>query len=222
MKPHESNLYIVGAGDLVREIIWLVRCLSSAWQIKGVLTDKSEQYGVDFGGVSVVGSHRDWKQFSNASFIVSVGSPDLKNRLIEEMKESGCPKFATLVHPSAQIGERVHIGKGSVITSNCVLTVDISIGEHTLINLASSVGHDVTIGNCCNISPHSAISGNVTIGDNAVLGTSSVVVPGVALGQGCFVGAGSVVTKNVREYTLVMGVPAKKIRALQPPNVCDS
>ncbi len=38
-----------------------------------------------------------------------------------------------------------------------------------------------------------------------------MIMPGVTLGRGCVVGAGSVVTKDVPPYTIVAGVPAKKI-----------
>jgi acetyltransferase-like isoleucine patch superfamily enzyme len=51
----------------------------------------------------------------------------------------------------------------------------------------------------------------VVIEDDCWLGANVVINPGVTVGRGCIVGANSVVTKNVAPYTVVAGVPAKKI-----------
>lgn len=47
------------------------------------------------------------------------------------------------------------------------------------------------------------------IGNNVFLGANAVVLPGVTIGDGAIIGAGSVVTKNVLEYTVYAGNPAK-------------
>jgi len=52
----------------------------------------------------------------------------------------------------------------------------------------------------------------VTICDDVWLGRNVIVMPGVTIGKGAIVGAGSVVTKNVGEYQIVGGVPAKVIK----------
>lgn len=49
------------------------------------------------------------------------------------------------------------------------------------------------------------------IGNKVFLGANSVVLPGVTIGDGAIVGAGAVVTKDVRPYTVVVGVPALEI-----------
>ncbi len=52
----------------------------------------------------------------------------------------------------------------------------------------------------------------VVIGDNVWLGDSVVVLPGVTIGKGSVVGSNSVVTKNIPEYSIAVGVPAKVIK----------
>ncbi|MCU4674824.1 acyltransferase [Catenovulum sp. 2E275] len=52
----------------------------------------------------------------------------------------------------------------------------------------------------------------VVIGDDVWLGRNVVVMPGVSIGKGVIVGAGAVVTKNVPDYAIVAGVPAKVIK----------
>lgn len=54
--------------------------------------------------------------------------------------------------------------------------------------------------------------GTLVIGNDVWIGDSVIILPGVQVGDGAVVGAGSVVTKNVPPYTIVGGVPAKKIK----------
>lgn len=53
--------------------------------------------------------------------------------------------------------------------------------------------------------------GPVNIGDRAYIATRSTILPGVSIGKGAVVAAGAVVTKDVQEYSIVAGVPARKI-----------
>lgn len=49
----------------------------------------------------------------------------------------------------------------------------------------------------------------VTIGNDVWIGTRSIIMPGVCIGNGVIVGAGAVVTRNVPDYAVVGGVPAR-------------
>lgn len=53
--------------------------------------------------------------------------------------------------------------------------------------------------------------GRIEIGEETFVGARSIIMPGVKIGRNCVVAAGSVVTKDVPDYTVVAGVPAKKI-----------
>lgn len=52
----------------------------------------------------------------------------------------------------------------------------------------------------------------VRIGRHVIIGTGSTILPGVHLNDGCVVGAMSLVKKDVAEWTMVAGIPAKKIK----------
>jgi maltose O-acetyltransferase len=57
----------------------------------------------------------------------------------------------------------------------------------------------------------SAITASVEIGDYVFIGPRAIILPGVTIGKGAVVAAGAVVTKNVPEFAVVGGVPAKVI-----------
>ena len=52
----------------------------------------------------------------------------------------------------------------------------------------------------------------VIIKDDVWIGVNATILPGVTVGKGSVIGAGAVVTKDVKPYTVVGGVPAKKIK----------
>lgn len=58
---------------------------------------------------------------------------------------------------------------------------------------------------------YKTVKEQVTINDLASVGSCSIILPGVNVGEGAVVAAGSVVTKDVEAYTIVAGVPARKI-----------
>ena len=106
---------------------------------------------------------------------------------------------------------------GVVIGNNCI------IGDTCFLDGRSglTLGDNVNVGSHVSIytrqhavdSPTFAeIGAPVTIGDYAWIASHAIVLPGVTIGAGAVVAAGSVVTKDVAEYTLVGGNPARKIR----------
>lgn len=63
--------------------------------------------------------------------------------------------------------------------------------------------------------------GKVTIKNNAWLGLNVTICPGVTIGEYAVVAAGAVVTKDVPDYAVVGGVPAKVIKMLDPEKMKD-
>ncbi|MEP7454854.1 DapH/DapD/GlmU-related protein [Phyllobacterium sp. SB3] len=61
----------------------------------------------------------------------------------------------------------------------------------------------------------------VTIGHDVWIGHGATVLPGVSVGDGAVIGAGAVVSKDVAPYTIVGGVPAKKIRDRFDPSIAE-
>ncbi len=99
--------------------------------------------------------------------------------------------------------DRIEIGARSNVQDNS--TVHTDLGEPTI------VGEDVTIG-------HNALVHSSVIENNVLIGQAAVLVGGCAVGTGTIVGAGAVVTERttVPPHSLVVGVPAKVVRAARP------
>lgn len=84
----------------------------------------------------------------------------------------------------------------------------ITIGKNFVSSLNSMIiAHDASLYN--HIKKHRVEE--IVIGDNVFLGAGAIILPGVHVGDGAIIGAGSIVTKDVNEYTVVAGNPAKFI-----------
>jgi acetyltransferase-like isoleucine patch superfamily enzyme len=130
------------------------------------------------------------------------------------------------IHPSAHLhmGTQffnpagVKIGQGSIVGQNAFLDGrdNLTIGKY--VDIASEVmiynsEHDI------NSEYFEAKNNPVEIGDFVFIGPRAIILPGVKIGKGAVIAAGAVVTKDVEEFKIVGGVPAKEIgeRQLKDP-----
>lgn len=136
-----------------------------------------------------------------------------------------------------RIGEGSSIRKGTVVAvASKKVESFITVGSNTYIgennNLRAADGI-IEIGNGCLISQGITIvtsnhdikkslpisqqswvskKGKITISDDVWIGANAVILPDVTIGKGAVVAAGSVVTKDIPEYSIVAGIPAKIIK----------
>jgi UDP-3-O-[3-hydroxymyristoyl] glucosamine N-acyltransferase len=105
----------------------------------------------------------------------------------------------------------IEIGEGSFIGANCILTTNIKIGKHAILNRGNQIGHDCLIGNYFSAMPGAIVSGNVLIGDRVYLGTNSSIIEKKELTNDVTIGAGGVVIRNIEDKGVYVGVPVKKV-----------
>lgn len=212
-----NELIIVGGGGLAREVLWLaMESQSAPWKILGFLDDNEALQGRSLCQLPVLGSVADCVKYRDAHFVVAVGSPRVRRRIVQKMEDLGVRRFATLVHKSVTMSRFVDLGEGCMVTAGSVLTTQVRLGRHVIVNLSSTVGHDVIMGDFCTLSPNVSISGNVTLEEGVELGTGALVIQGLTLARGSFIGAGAVVSKNIPADVLAVGLPARQIKTLEP------
>ena len=137
-----------------------------------------------------------------------------------------------------QIREDVVIGAQCVFGKNVYVDAGVRIGSRVKIQNNVSVFHGVTIEDGVFVGPHVCFTNDLvprainpdgtlksasdwivtetTVGYGAAIGANATIVCGVKIGAWAIVGSGSVVTKDVPDYALVVGCPAKVIGWVAP------
>ena len=109
-----------------------------------------------------------------------------------------------------RIGDRCLIGRGSGIVGHLSVTIgnDVWTGHHVYITDQNHGYEDVSRPISLQSQPERAVS----IGDGSWLGHGTVVLPGVTIGRHVAVGANSVVTRDIPDYSVAVGNPARVIK----------
>jgi len=112
-------------------------------------------------------------------------------------------------------GKHTKIGKNVFINFDCVfldlggITIEDNVLIAPKVSLLSE-GHSISPG-----ERQSLVPGHIHIRKNAWIGAGATILPGVTIGENAIVAAGAVVSKNVPANTIVGGIPAKIIKAIE-------
>ncbi len=143
-----------------------------------------------------------------------------------------------VIYAGNKIGENFQTGHGVMIRELNEIGDDVSIGTHSIIEHHVFLGNGVRIHSNVFIPEYSRVEDGAWIGPNVVftnaryplsagvkqnlkgpsimagakIGANSTLLPGVRIGVGALIGAGSVVTKDVPDYAVFVGNPARFVR----------
>lgn len=207
-----KDIVIVGAGGFGREVLWLIEQINKntlEWNFLGFIDDGKDIHE-KINGYPVLGK-MDWLLDKSIYVVFAIGDPLVKKSLVEKLKNTG-NKYPVLIHPSINMSKTNQIEEGTIICEGSILTVNIRIGKHVIINLDTTMGHDVVIEDYCTILPSVNVSGNVHLKENVMIGTGSQIIQNIEVGHNSIIGAGSVVNKSIDANVVAVGVPARVIK----------
>ena len=142
-----------------------------------------------------------------------------------------------VIDSGCQIGDGTKIWHFSHIMSGCIIGQQCSIGQNVVISPEVSIGNRVKIQNNVSVYTGVVCEDDVFLGPSAVftnvinprsaivrkneykativrkgatIGANATIVCGITIGKFAFIGAGAVVTKNIPDYALVVGNPARQ------------
>lgn len=160
----------------------------------------------------VVEGTQPLSSFDPIEYQVMVAIGDSKHRYDMVQKLPKQTKYFTFIHPTALIMNAVEIGEGSFIGAYTILTTNIKIGKHALLNRGNQIGHDCIIGDYFSAMPGAIVSGNVIVYDCVYIGSNSTIKEKISVHSLTTVGINAGVVKHIEEPGTYVGVPAKKIR----------
>lgn len=176
-------MQIIGKGGFAREVSAYLQCL-------GV---KSEMY-----------THDECPEHGKK--IIAIGSVEARKYVSEW--------FGQVLFECLDFGptfsQRI-TSEGTIICPGAIITTNVTVGRHVIVNLNATIGHDCQIGDFVTISPGAHLSGNVKVGNLCYIGTGAVIREKITICDGVTIGAGSAVVNDITEPGTYVGVPAKKI-----------
>lgn len=216
------ELLIVGAGGFARETAQAVAAINAVavntgrpiWRLLGFLDDDPLLHGRRVDGLPVIGGADLVESLPQAQLVVCVGNPrryDTRMRIVERL---GLPeeRYATVVHPSAQISADSSIGPGSVILAQTVLTTSVEVGAHVAVMPHAVLTHDVSVSDFATIASGVRFGGGVSVGRGAYVGAGALIRENVKIGAWSMIGMGSVVLRDVPAAQVWVGNPARMLR----------
>jgi bifunctional N-acetylglucosamine-1-phosphate-uridyltransferase/glucosamine-1-phosphate-acetyltransferase GlmU-like protein len=104
--------------------------------------------------------------------MIAIANSKERKKIVELLPEN--TEYFTFIHPTALImAQDISIGIGSFIGAHSIITTNVKIGNHVILNRGNHIGHDTNIGDYFSAMPGSIVSGNVNIGDCVYMGTNS-------------------------------------------------
>jgi UDP-2-acetamido-3-amino-2,3-dideoxy-glucuronate N-acetyltransferase len=123
------------------------------------------------------------------------------------------------IMPHAKIGKNCNLGQNVLVSSNVIIGNNVKIQNNVALYTGAVIEDDVFLGPSCVltniVNPRSEIVRRhmyekTIIRKGASVGANATIVCGTTIGQYAFIAAGAVVTKDVPNYALMMGVPARR------------
>lgn len=210
-----KDLIIFGASGFGREVAWAVERINAqipTWNLLGFMDDADDIQGKEINGYKVLGKTDDIGKYSDAYYVVAVGASRTREKIVAHMKDvNPSIKFGTVIDPSVALSDLVKIGEGTIICAHTIITVNIEIGSHVIINLDCTIGHDAILQDFVTLYPSVNVSGITNIGRCSELGTGLQIIQGKSVGDYSIVGAGAVIVKDIPAKCTAVGSPAKPI-----------
>ncbi len=151
-------------------------------------------------------------KFNPEKYILMIAVANSKDRedIVKQLPVN--TQYFTFIHPTAQImSEDILIGEGSFIGSNSIITCNVVIGKHAILNRANHIGHDCRIGDYFSAMPGSIVSGNVNLGNKVYLGTNSSIREKITIFDDVIIGLNTGIVKDINESGVYVGQNIRKL-----------
>lgn len=210
-----ENIVLVGASGHAHAVIEAVE-RESKYRIAGVI-DTFKPAGHMCLGYAVLGGEAQLPELIRrheiSGAIVAIGDNWLRHVLVERIR-SIVPDlpFVSAIHPSAEIARSARVGAGSVILPGAIVCANGVVGEFCIVNTKASLDHDGRMEDFSSFAPAVTAGGVVRIRQFAAVMLGVDICHSVCIGEHSVVGAGSLVLKDIPDFVVAYGSPAKVVR----------
>ena len=207
----------IGAGGHAAVVIEAARAHGEI-EIVGVVDKNEALWGQSVVGYRVVGGDEQLARLRAdgvVGAIIAVGSTRscAARAQVFATVTAADMKALEVIHPRAYVSPSVNRGAGLIVLPMAVVHTRARLGDNVLVNSGACVEHDCVIGDHSHVATGCVLAGTVQIGARTHIGAGAVVREGIRIGSDAVIGAGAVVVKDVDDGDVVVGNPAKVLRA---------
>jgi len=212
------KVYLLGAAN--PETMRMVRAVERVTPevtFVGFLDNDSTRHGRDFYGLPILGGEEKVAVLAGPDVgFVSLVTGSTKARYeTGRAIVNGGGVLVNFIHPSVDL-TMTSWGSGNYVQESVITQANVTVGDNSSIHMASLVGHETVIGNSVFIAHGVSVSGSCSIDDGTFIGTNATLLPRIHVGKWVTIGAGSVVTRDIPDYAVVVGNPARIIKSNAP------
>ncbi len=206
---------IFGAGTYGE--VYLAYLQEAGIEVVGFVDDNPSVQGASICGVEVLGGKSILPELLSSgaaeAIYCPIGNNKVRVEILEYARSIGyqTPNF---IHKSACIAPDVLLAEDGVyILTGTTVMPHVAIECDTMISVGSSIIHHTKLQQGTFVSNGVNLGANICVHKQAYIGMGATIMTGVrTIGENALIGAGAVVIKDVPDYAVVAGVPAKIIK----------
>lgn len=208
------KLIIFGTGELA-QLAHFYFSHDSDYDVIGFTLDSSYINSPTYLGLPLIPFEEIEERYSPNAYkmFIAIGYSRLNQNRIDKYNQAKAKGYFLASYVSSKstfwpglvVGENTFIMEDNTIMPFCV------IGNNILVFVNNIIAHHMIIKDHVTITSHCAIGGNVVIEEKAFIGLNASLRNNIVIGKGAVIGAAANVVKDVEDYKVMMGNPAKAL-----------
>jgi sugar O-acyltransferase (sialic acid O-acetyltransferase NeuD family) len=202
-----------GDGLSVAEAVHRGEAAGQPITLIGFLNDTMAR-GEMLQGVPILGKLDEWREVDDdILFIPAVQKVKDMPRRVQRIERLEIPndRWGVVIHPMAAVSSDVEIGVGSFVLSGATIQPGARIGRFAGVRAGAMLGHHCVIGDHTYVGPNATMCGRSVLHEAAHLGPGAVLMEPRVMGRYSIAGISAAVTRDVPEFWIVFGNPAKRV-----------
>ncbi len=183
-----KNIVIIGAGDLGKELVWLIEDINRrepTYLILGFLDDDMSKDTYSFYGYKVLGGTGKLEELNRKmpfNAVMAIQDGAVRKKIVEA--HPGFDAWETIIHPTAVVASSTKVGKGCILFPQVTVSVDSYLGAFGLYYIHSTICNDCWIGNYVSVMANASVSEHAEIESGCLIRANTTIEPHTKQGRG--------------------------------------